>query len=45
MSIFITGQELPAKSFFINRAALVTYANESGDQNPIHQNEEFARSV
>jgi len=45
MSIFITGQELPAKSFFINRAALVTYANASGDQNPIHQNEEFARSV
>jgi len=45
MSTFITGQELPAKSFFINRAALVTYAHASGDQNPIHQNEEFARSV
>ena len=29
----------------INRAALVQYANASGDQNPIHQNEEFAKSV
>ena len=32
-------------SFIINRAALVSYANASGDQNPIHQNEEFAKSV
>ena len=45
MSTFITGTELPSKSFFINRAALVAYANASGDQNPIHQNEEFAKSV
>ena len=45
MSTFNTGTELPAKSYLINRAALVTYANASGDQNPIHQNEEFARSV
>ncbi len=45
MSIFSVGQELAPKSFIINRAALVAYANASGDQNPIHQNEEFAKSV
>jgi acyl dehydratase len=45
MSAFTTGQELPAKSYFINRAALVEYANASGDQNPIHQSEEFAKAV
>jgi acyl dehydratase len=45
MSTFITGTQLPAKSYYINRDALVRYANASGDQNPIHQNEEFARSV
>ena len=45
MSTFVTGTEIPAKTFLINRAALVQYANASGDQNPIHQNEEFAKSV
>ena len=45
MSTFVTGTEIPAKTFVINRAALVQYANASGDQNPIHQNEEFAKSV
>ena len=39
------GQELELKSYPINRALLVAYANASGDQNPIHQNEEFAKSV
>ena len=39
------GDALPAKTYVINRAALVAYANASGDQNPIHQNEEFAKSV
>jgi len=39
------GDALPAKRYVINRAALVAYANASGDQNPIHQNEEFAKSV
>jgi len=39
------GDVLPAKTYVINRAALVAYANASGDQNPIHQNEEFAKSV
>lgn len=45
MSDFITGQELPAQTFIINRELLVGYANASGDQNPIHQDEEFAKSV
>ena len=29
----------------VNRAILVEYANASGDQNPIHQDEEFAKQV
>ncbi len=29
----------------VSRETLVAYANASGDQNPIHQDEEFARSV
>ena len=39
------GMALPEKVFFINRALLKAYADASGDQNPIHQNEEFALSV
>ena len=31
--------------FYINRALVKSYADASGDQNPIHQNEEFAVSV
>ncbi len=45
MSIFKIGEELPAKTYIINRAKLVAYANASGDQNPIHQDEAFAKSV
>ena len=45
MSTFTVGQELDPHTFTINRALLVKYANASGDQNPIHQNEEFAKSV
>ena len=45
MSTFTVGQELAPKIYPINRALLVAYANASGDQNPIHQNEEFAKSV
>jgi acyl dehydratase len=45
MSTLTAGQILVPKTYIINRAALVTYANASGDQNPIHQNEEFAKSV
>jgi acyl dehydratase len=33
------------KVFYINRALVKSYADASGDQNPIHQNEEFAASV
>ncbi len=39
------GQELPAKSYPINRELLKQYADASGDQNPIHQDEAFAKSV
>ena len=31
--------------FYLDRALLKAYADASGDQNPIHQNEEFALSV
>jgi acyl dehydratase len=39
------GTELPAQSFPVNRAALVRYAGASGDFNPIHWNEKFAKEV
>lgn len=39
------GFELPEKVFTVNRALLKQYADASGDQNPIHQSEEFAKSV
>jgi acyl dehydratase len=39
------GMALPEKVFFIDRALLKAYADASGDENPIHQNEEFALSV
>ena len=39
------GTKLEEKVFFIDRAMLKAYADASGDQNPIHQNEEFAVSV
>jgi acyl dehydratase len=39
------GTELPEKVFYLDRAMLKQYADASGDQNPIHQNEEFALSV
>jgi len=42
---FVVGQEIAPKVFKVNRQMLVEYANASGDQNPIHQNEEFAKSV
>jgi acyl dehydratase len=39
------GTELPEKVFYVDRALLKQYADASGDQNPIHQNEEFVLSV
>ncbi|MEU6442294.1 MaoC family dehydratase [Streptomyces sp. NPDC047046] len=39
------GTELPPASFPVNRATLVAYAGASGDFNPIHWNERFAKSV
>ncbi|MFF4649351.1 MaoC family dehydratase [Streptomyces sp. NPDC001380] len=39
------GTELPARSFPVTRADLVRYAGASGDFNPIHWNERFAREV
>jgi acyl dehydratase len=39
------GADLPEKIFYLDRELLRRYADASGDQNPIHQNEEFAVSV
>ena len=39
------GTVLDEKVFYIDRAMLKAYADASGDQNPIHQNEEFAKAV
>ncbi|WP_336114127.1 MaoC family dehydratase [Streptomyces sp. PTD9-10] len=39
------GTELPAQTFPVNRATLVRYAGASGDFNPIHWNEKFAKEV
>lgn len=39
------GQQLPGRSVHVDRRVLVDYAAASGDQNPIHQDEGFARSV
>lgn len=39
------GTVLEEKVFYLDRALLKAYADASGDQNPIHQDEEFALSV
>jgi acyl dehydratase len=39
------GTVIEERIFTVNRALLKEYADASGDQNPIHQNEEFALSV
>jgi acyl dehydratase len=39
------GHEFTEQIFTINRAKLKRYADASGDQNPIHQDEAFAKSV
>jgi acyl dehydratase len=39
------GTVLDEKVFYLDRIMLKAYADASGDQNPIHQNEQFAVSV
>jgi acyl dehydratase len=39
------GDELPARGYPVRRGDLVRYAGASGDFNPIHWNQRFARSV
>ncbi len=39
------GLAIGPSSYSVNRAMLIAYANASGDQNPIHQDETFAKSV
>jgi acyl dehydratase len=39
------GDAIPAQDFPVTRADLVRYAGASGDFNPIHWNERFAKSV
>ena len=45
MSDVQVGDEIPAREFPIGRLDLVRYAGASGDFNPIHWNERFAKSV
>jgi acyl dehydratase len=39
------GDELPTQVYVVRRDDLARYADASGDQNPIHQDDEVARSV
>jgi len=39
------GTKLDEKVIYVDRAMLKAYADASGDQNPIHQDEAFAKSV
>jgi acyl dehydratase len=41
----IKDQAIDEKVYYLNRALLKQYADASGDQNPIHQDEAFAKSV
>ena len=45
LSELASGQEIGSTTLEISRADLVRYAGASGDFNPIHWNERFARSV
>lgn len=40
-----TGQQIPATEYPVRRVNLVMYAGASGDFNPIHWNERFAKTV
>lgn len=42
---FKVGEVLPNRIFEVDRKSLKAYADASGDQNPIHQDEAFAKSV
>ena len=44
-SMIEIGTTIASHEFEINRALLKQYADASGDQNPIHQDETFAKSV
>jgi len=44
-SRMIKDQVIDEKVYFLNRTLLKHYADASGDQNPIHQDEAFAQSV
>lgn len=39
------GQEIAQRTIEVDRATLIRYAGASGDRNPIHWNERFAREV
>ena len=45
MSAFEPGQALPPQEYSVTRADLRAYAAASGDDNPIHQDEEVALAV
>ena len=45
MGELATHPEALSRAVTVDRARLVAYADASGDQNPIHQDEDFARSV
>ena len=45
LSELATGQEMGSATLEISRADLIRYAGASGDFNPIHWNERFARGV
>jgi acyl dehydratase len=40
-----TGEQIPAADYPVRRTNLVMYAGASGDFNPIHWNERFAKTV
>ena len=44
-SVIAVGDVISEKIFWIDREMLKRYADASGDQNPIHQDEDFAKSV
>ena len=45
MTPLAAGTELPSQSVPITREQIAAYADASGDRNPIHLDDEFARSV